>query len=321
MDGRSVESRNSAAHFEPAYPPVVRNLAPRLRRGPLRVVEFNAAGGARLDDIAHCLGRGPLAGASIILLCEADWRTARSGRREVALELADRLGMSMAYLPEFGRVGSGGETTAFMGNAILSAAPFEEVRAIAMPNPDPDGSNRLRRGYLGRFAGLAVRIKSGIAPGGPALWIGAAHLDSRCAPGGRAEQMAAYMDAFPTAAPAIFGGDLNSTTTALLHRAAYARTFAAMLLNPRRFRNPQRHEPMFDRIAAAGFEIAGANAPGRPTFTFSRLIPPLWRPRLDWIALRGVRPIANSAAVVAPRRFFGARRCSDHDFITVALDL
>ncbi|HUY26455.1 MAG TPA: endonuclease/exonuclease/phosphatase family protein [Candidatus Binataceae bacterium] len=321
MDGPSADLRNGIARFEPAYPPVVRNLAARPRRGPLRVVAFNAAGGARLDDIAHCLGREPLAGASIILLCEADWGTARSGRRKVALELADRLGMSIAYLPEFGRMGPGGETTAFMGNAILCAAPFEEVRAIAMLNPSPDGSDRMRRGYRGRFAGLAVRTKSGIAPGGPALWIGAAHLDSRCAPGGRAEQMAAYMDAFPAGTPAVFGGDLNSTTTALLNRAAYARTFAAMLLNPRRFRNPQRYEPMFAQLSAAGFEVAGANAPGRPTFTFSRLIPPLWRPRLDWIALRGVRPIADSAAVVAPRRFFGARRCSDHDFITVALDL
>ena len=317
MNRRAVEYPREPELQAHPYAAVVRNLPARSSSGAFRVVELNLAGGARFEEIARCLGRAPLADASVILLCEADWRTARSGRREVAAELAVRLGMSMAYLPEFGRRNRGDEKMAFMGNAILSAAPLEEVHAIAMPDPHPGDSRNLRRGYEGGFTGLAARAKFGAA----SLWIGVAHLHSRCAPAGRAAQIGGYLDSFPKDGRAIFGGDLNSTTTELMSAAAYARTFANMLVNSRRFRNPQRHEPMFARMAAAGFAIDGANALGRPTFTFSRAIPPLWRPRLDWIALRGVRPVANSAAVVPARRSFASRRLSDHDFITVALDI
>ena len=316
MNRSAVETFREAARLEHPYAPVIRNLPARAAGGSLRVVAFNAAGGARISEIARRLSTSPVAGSSIILLCEADWRTRRSGRREVASELAARLGMSMAYLPEFGRPGRGGEDIAFMGNAILSAAPLEEVRVIAMPDPSPESARNLHLGYAGGFAGMAARASFVGKP----LWIGVVHLHSRCAPSGRAAQMAVFLDRFPDDGPAIFGGDLNSTTTDLMHPASYARTFAAMLLKPRRFKDPQGYEPMFDRITAAGFEIDGANARGRPTFTFSRAIPPLFRPRLDWIALRGIPPAANSAAVIPARRSFMSRRYSDHDFITVALD-
>ena len=137
----------------------------------------------------------------------------------------------------------------------------------------------------------------------------------------RARRWRTYLDEFPKDGPAIFGGDLNSTTVELKRPSSFARVSATMLINPSRFRNPQRYEPMFERLAAAGFEIDGANAPGRPTFTFSRAIPALFRPRLDWIALRGVRPAKGSAQVVTAREAFAARRFSDHDFITVAMEI
>lgn len=300
--------------------PVVRNVgvqSARVRNGPLRVVEFNAAGGARLDEIVRRISLPPLRDPSIILLCEADWRTPRSRRREVAPELASRLGMNMAYLPEFSRSSGGANNRICMGNAILSSAPLEEVRAIPMPDPQPEKADRLRHGWTGGFAGLAARATFG----GGSIWIGVMHLHSRCAPAGRAAQMGAFLGGFPKDGPAIIGGDLNSTTVELIKPASLPRAFATMLVTPWRFKNPQRYEPMFERIAAAGFEIEGANAMGRPTFTFSRMIPALLRPRLDWIALRGVRPAADSAQVVAARESFAARRFSDHDFITVAIEL
>lgn len=311
--------------LEHPYAPIVRNVGEqpaRDRNGPIHAVVFNAAGGARVEQIARRLSHPPLKDASIILLCEADWHTARSRRREVASELASLLGMSMAYLPEFTRPIRGADdrannNRACMGNAILSAAPLTEVRAIAMPDPQPGRADKLRSGYFGGFAGLAARAMFGTA----SIWIGVAHLHSRSAPAGRAAQMAEYLDEFPKDGPAIFGGDLNSTTVELTRPSSFARVMATMLINPWRFKNPQRYEPMFERLAAAGFEIDGANAPGRPTFTFSRAIPPLFRPRLDWIALRGVRPVKGSAQVVEPREAFAARRFSDHDFITVAMEI
>jgi len=309
--------------LEHPYAAVVRNVGnvrkqtASDRNGPIRAVEFNAAGGAKVEEIARRLSLPPLKDASIILLCEADWRTPRSRRREVAPELASRLGMNMAYLPEFSRSSGGANNRICMGNAILSSAPLEDVRAIPMPDPQPEKADRLRHGWTGGFAGLAARARFG----GGSIWIGVMHLHSRCAPAGRAAQMAAFVNGFPKEGPAIIGGDLNSTTAELMRPASFARVFATMLVTPWRFKSPQRYEPMFERIAGAGFEIEGANALGRPTFTFSRAIPALFRPRLDWIALRGARAAAGSAQVVAARGSFAARRFSDHDFITVAIEI
>ena len=58
--------------------------------------------------------------------------------------------------------------------------------------------------------------------------------------------MASFMASFPAAGRAIFGGDLNTTTTDLLTMASVARLAPAMLLNPRRFRSPERYEPLFE---------------------------------------------------------------------------
>jgi hypothetical protein len=43
------------------------------------------------------------------------------------------------------------------------------------------------------------------------------------------------------------------------------------------------------------------------------------RPKLDWLAVRELRPITGTAAVVAPRSSILRRRASDHDFVTVEL--
>src|SRR5512137_1423978 len=125
------------------FAPIVVNRDSLCARGPFRVVLLNARGGVRLDGIARCLARSPLSSASIILLCEADWQTARASGREVAAELAALLRMSFAYVPEFGIVRPGGAPTSFMGNAILSAEPFEDVAVAALP--DEDRFRRRRR--------------------------------------------------------------------------------------------------------------------------------------------------------------------------------
>jgi hypothetical protein len=106
-----------------------------------------------------------------------------------------------------------------------------------------------------------------------------------------------------------------------LTRAEHARAvIREMLLNSRRFRHPIPHEPLFGRLAQAGFEVESANAEGRATFTFSRLIPPWLRPRLDWIALRDLRPLPGTAAVIPARTGLLSPRVSDHDFIVVDLE-
>src|SRR5262249_37007329 len=128
------------------------------------------------------------------------------------------------------------------------------------------------------------------------------------------QQIETMLESFPDG-PAIFGGDLNTTTVELTDPSSFRLVLREMLLNSKRFRYPQSREPLFARLSDAGFEIRGANADGRPTFTFVRPIPPWMRPKLDWIALRGLKPMPGSAMVIPARTGLLAQRASDHDFI------
>jgi hypothetical protein len=133
--------------------------------------------------------------------------------------------------------------------------------------------------------------------------------------------MATYLESFPAAGRAIFGGDLNTTTTELSSRSLILATLRKMIANPARFRAPQAYEPLFDHLREHGLAIDGVNVPNRPTFTFSGLIPRAMRPKLDWLAVRELRPVAETAAVVSPRSSILSRRISDHDFVKVDLEL
>lgn len=129
--------------------------------------------------------------------------------------------------------------------------------------------------------------------------------------------MAALLGELPSGGQIVLGGDFNTTTIALGTPGGFIAAAARMLLNPRRFRSPARHEPLFARLASAQFQTGGANAEGVPTFTFTRLIPPFLRPKLDWIALRGLAPVDGSARVLPARPSLFAPRVSDHDFVMV----
>ncbi len=299
---------------------IVENRPSTLVAGPRRVVAFNAQGGTRFDGIARCLAKEPLRSAAVILLSEMDSGTVRSGRRKVASELARMLGMSCAYVPEFGLVAADGSMRAFLGNAILAREPIEDVIAIALPkvsnrNHLPRGLGRLRR------EGSQVAIVATVKVRGRKVLVSVAHLDSRTHPSGRDLQIATMLEDFPSEGPAIFGGDLNTTTVELFNRSHFRQVAREMLLNSKRFRYPQEHEPLLARLDKAGFEVRGANVEGAATFTFARAVPPWMRPKLDWIALRGLEPVAGSAMVVPARPSFLSPRVSDHDFIAVDVAL
>ncbi|HXN12329.1 MAG TPA: endonuclease/exonuclease/phosphatase family protein [Candidatus Acidoferrales bacterium] len=321
MHRDALEFTAAGARPTPLFPPVIVNRSGRHAGSRLRVVLLNAAGGRRFREILACLQRKPLAGADVILLCEVNAGLRRRAvGRDVAEELGAALGMSCAYVREFALRLTGSEIETYMGNAILSSAPFEDVAAIAMYNPRPPRVlPRRDRGVtrVGGPTGLITRVKFGAAE----ISIGVAHLHSRCTPAARARQMADYLESFPTAGRMIFGGDLNTTTTELSDRASMMTTVWQMITNPQRFRAPQAYEPLFDHLREHGLELDGVNVANRPTFTFSGLIPRSMRPKLDWLAVRDLRPIAGTASVLTPRSPILKRRVSDHDFVTVDLEL
>jgi len=303
--------------LKPFFEPTIVNRPVRSIAGPLRVTLFNAQGAIEIEKIAQCLSQPPLSTSSIVLLCESDWGTHRSGRRETARELADLLKMSFVHVGEFGIPLKDGGHGSLLGNAILSVAPLEEIRAVAIPMPQVERANPILHRRVGFPTGLVCRLRFGQGD----LTVGVVHLSSHCDPISRDDQMAAYMAQFPGEGPAILGGDLNTTTTDLLSGRSYLKTLARMLVTPWRFHSPQRYEPLFQRLAAAGLLVDGVNRMRKPTFTFGRIIPPLFRPKLDWLAVRGLKPVRGSAAVIQARPSFFSHRVSDHDFVTAELDL
>jgi endonuclease/exonuclease/phosphatase family metal-dependent hydrolase len=297
------------------FPPVIVNRAAWPATDKLRVVAFNARWGLRLEQIIARLRRPPLMGAAVLLLTEIDCNVRRSHNRDVAAEIAEALAMSFAYVPEFAPRSQMPRPVSFLGNAILSGYPLSNVRAVALPNYRLP--RRLRR-LTGGPCGIAATINpNGTAgPDGREITIGVAHLHSRTAPAGRERQMECYLQALPSAGPAIIGGDFNTTTVALMRAREVIDALRLAALSPRRFRRPMRYEPLFARLAAAGFGIEGANAMGQATFTYSGAVPRWARPKLDWLALRGLEPVEGSAAVVAAKTGMLGRRFSDHDFVT-----
>lgn len=292
------------------YEPIVVNRPARATAGAtLKVVAFNARGGSHLNQITACLRRPPLLGADIILLCEADWGRRRSAGLEFASELARKLEMSFAFVAEFGVARAPDDPTAFTGNAILSSRPLVGVYAIPLPHT-------FLRKRMPRLKGGPAGLAATAFFNGRAVTIGVAHLNSRGDPSGRDLQMREYLARLPAEGPAIIGGDFNTTTIAIGETLSFVTVMSAMMRRPRRFRAPQQWEPLFEHLAAANFDLRGANVPWQPTFTFARMIPPFMRPKLDWIALRGLEPLPDSAAVIPARQSLLARRFSDHDFIT-----
>jgi len=294
-----------------AFSTTIVNRPARAARDTLKTIAFNARTGAHFEGILACLRRPPLADADVIMLCEADWHLIRSFDREFAAELAAELGMSFAYGPEFTIRRPPGAPPAFLGNAILSSAPLADSRTIALPTV---GVSRRNARLIGQPRALIATTVFG----GRQITIAVAHLHSRWTPEGRALQMAAVLEHLTTSGIAeatILGGDLNTTTTGLATPYDFAMVAARLVRRPWRFRYPERYEPLFAHLARAGFEVRGANVPGQPTFTFIRAIPPPLRPKLDWIALRGLEPIPRSARVIAARESFFSPRVSDHDFV------
>jgi len=297
-----------AAIGSAAFEPTVLNRRSAGVRFPLKVAALNLRGSGQVEAIAACLKRPPLQGVGVLLLSEVAWRTPWSGRREVAAELASILGMSFVFAPSIGyRSSHDGSMASLKGCAILSAQPLIDVATPPIPAL-PHRHNPHRR--IDRHAGIVASI----VIGGREIKVGVVHLSRSGSPQFRARQMDEYLAGFPPGGPAVVGGDFNTTTIAW-NSFALAEVAALMMLRPRRFRDPARYEPLLGRLGDAGFAIDGANVALKPTFTFTRVIPPVMRPKLDWIAIRSLRAVPGSAAVVALRASVFSRRISDHDLV------
>jgi endonuclease/exonuclease/phosphatase family metal-dependent hydrolase len=301
------------------------DFAPTDRAAPLsaRVLVWNMERGRAPDDWVEIAA---VREADILLLCEIDDGMARSGNLDIAAELARRLRMNYAFVPNYfeltrgtrwERIATRGRTNlrGLHGNAILSRWPLHDVRRIPLP-VEFDWF----RHYECRI-GTRVALRATLETHGQPVTVAVAHLEALAAPRQRARQMRALLENLADAPRAIVGGDFNTLGVAPSWRAG-------IRLVRERARDARRLtgsiillEPLFEAARHAGFSWEELNTPSA-TWHFNQFLPASLRAKLDWLFARGLMAEPGSAAVIAARReVSAASRLSDHDGLAVNVRL
>jgi endonuclease/exonuclease/phosphatase family metal-dependent hydrolase len=184
----------------------------RLRS--IRIATWNIERGVELPRIGSELAQNA---ADLLLLQEVDWNAARSGRLDVAKELADRLRMNLSYAIEFEELSQERGGKAFIGQATLTRLPirasrvlrFERQSGFWKPHDWIPSSIPLMQRRLGSRIALITELEFAGQP----LVVYNAHLESRSMGSLQSEQldeMLADLKRYPPETPVIIGGDLNT---------------------------------------------------------------------------------------------------------------
>jgi endonuclease/exonuclease/phosphatase family metal-dependent hydrolase len=191
------------------------------------------------------------------------------------------------------------------------------LRRPALVRIEADGNwfddRRGERRIGGRMAVLAA-----LRAGDRDVVFATVHIESHSSPRQRADQTAellARLEDYAPGAPAVIGGDFNTST--VTHEAEAAADFAALLHEaPLRLLDPVAYEPLFEAAARHGFDWRRANARGATTRNTGRLDrqePPY---KLDWFFTRGVE--ARNATIV-PAVTPDGDAVSDHELLLLEI--
>jgi endonuclease/exonuclease/phosphatase family metal-dependent hydrolase len=174
-----------------------------------------------------------------------------------------------------------------------------------------NGSRSERRigGRMSLMATLALRYC--------ALTLFNVHLERHSDPATRADHIAVLLKAIDRHAgdaPVLIGGDFNTSTVS----RDWARgTGEKPVLPLPRVLDPVAYEPLFEVMAAAGYDWQGCNELGVPTQRTrpdGTPRPPLGK--IDWFFSRGVEA---SAALTVPAVDRDGRAISDHEVLAVTV--
>jgi endonuclease/exonuclease/phosphatase family metal-dependent hydrolase len=323
--------------------------------GRLRVAAWNIHRGMHFEELLLALQTEEgLCDADVLLLTEVDNGMARSGHRNVARELAGRLGMHYAFGVSYLVLGDdllenteGRENTlALAGQAILSRHPLTWVENVGLTELKDKFSSRSEK-RLGKKRALLAGID---LPAGP-LVLACCHLDSNASPGQRATQLDSLLRrAVERGERVLVGGDLNTTTYDASGLAPLMRDLARKYVREgidgtiEGYMKPEAgyERPVFEVLERHGFQTAGFNDRRHGTIVYDMNDPytvlklnlrvgrvltwlvrrrlrawgGICQARLDWFAGRGVTPL-GSKVVLTTRQ--NGTRASDHAAVVVDL--
>jgi endonuclease/exonuclease/phosphatase family metal-dependent hydrolase len=198
--------------------------APReVRRVPgnghvkeIRIVTWNIDRGSRLDDVTEELRKSR---ADLCLLQEVDWNAARSEAKDVAFELAERLGMNASYGIEFEELSQERDGhPACIGQATLTRLPLRQSRVLRFKRQStfwqPHRWLPSALPMMQRRLGSRIVLVTELQFAGQLLAVYNPHLESRSMGLIQTEQLDEILgdlaQRYPAGTNAMIAGDINS---------------------------------------------------------------------------------------------------------------
>lgn len=199
------------------------NVPRELRRVPgngqakaIRVITWNIDHGSRLDQVAAELKKSD---ADLTLLQEVDWNATRSGSKDVAFELAERLGMNVSYGVEFEELSQEKNgVAAYIGQATLTRLPLIQSRVLRFQKQStfwqPHRWLPSSLPMMQRRLGSRIALITEVQFAGQLLVVYNPHLESRSMGLIQSEQLdeilADLAKRYPAGTNAVIAGDINS---------------------------------------------------------------------------------------------------------------
>ncbi len=259
------------------------------------------------------------------LFSEIDRGMARSGNIDCLAAFAARMDWGYAYGVEVIELGLGspkevgvlaGRTNlqGFHGGALVTDVALRRPFLCRIERAGAwfDGSRHEPR------VGGTIAIGAQIRIGGTPVTVVETHLDNYATPAGRADEVRTllrHIESYDPDAPVIVGGDFNTSSASIEERwgdrAAWLRRVER---EPDLLLRPEKYEPLFDLMGAAGFDWQSCNVEAAPTFPTDNPAAP--RAKLDWFFTRGLA--ASDPAVISAVAPEGGVY-SDHDAIAVTV--
>lgn len=269
----------------------IHNLAPAPAAAPeqLGVLVFNMERGVHLEELGDFLESCPdVQPFDVILANEMDDGCARSGGRETARLLAERLGMNYVFGLEFIELAHEEDPKGFHGNVVFSRWPIRQAKILRL-NEQYNWYHDSQRRIGGRLAILAELDVAGRRVG-----VCTIHLENRTGGEGRRVQLAQILQEAERMfgdIPIVLGGDLNTNTFDGRDKAAIRAISEDPALQRRCLEDVDAWESALPAAKAAGYRAV----PETP-------VPTRRKPladgrhldlRLDWLLLRGLEPTAS----------------------------
>jgi len=181
----------------------------------IRVITWNIDHGSNLDQInAELRKREP----DLCLLQEVDQNAARSGLKDVAFELANRLGMNASFGIEFEELSQEKDGAAYIGQATLTRLPLNQSRVLRFQRQSnfwqPHAWLPSNLPMMQRRLGSRMALVTELQFAGKLLVVYNPHLESRSMGLIQSAQLdeilADLQHHYPPNTNAMIAGDINS---------------------------------------------------------------------------------------------------------------